>query len=70
MSFSSAFKVSKMVPVEYQIFATAHLRYSINRKADALVNGYEQVEQDKRNDHGIYYRCRHNHRRAGVQDIG
>src|SRR6476646_4548350 len=46
-------QVSKMVPVEYQIFATAHLRYSINRKADALVNGYEQVEQDKRNDHGI-----------------
>src|SRR6476660_7781981 len=63
-------QIGKVMAVEYQIIAAVHLRDSIHRKTDTLVNRDKEIEQHERNDYGIDHRRSQDHQRACIQQIG
>ena len=63
-------QVGEMMTVEDQKVAAAHLWNAVNREADKLINGDEQVQQHERNNQGVNERGGENDERRRLQDLG
>ena len=57
------------MPVEHEIVRALHLRDAVDRKADHLVNGHEQIQQDQRHDHRVDDRRGNDDEKVGVPDV-
>ena len=62
-------QVSQFVAVNRDVIPAARFGYAVDRKANRLIYGYKQVQQDKWNDDGINEWRRKNREDSGMQDV-